>query len=257
MVTGLTFGCARLRPDKRSEDILRECYDLGIRSYDTASSYGTEFFLGRYFEGQSDIEISTKVGLRSSEPVGPDNSFYYKFAKPVLAQIPFMKRCLFKMNSKMCSRVLAEDQFLIKKKVELNCQQIQRSIDQSLLYLKRDSLDILLLHEPLGFFVDDQVIRILDDYRSQGLIRQLGEGYGEIFDGSLQLPQSDWLYCKYGSKIPTAKNIKVKFHGLLRELGLGGLTLVKKHLFDARVIFSASSRSQVREVVKYWNCLDS
>ena len=50
---------------KASRDILSYCYEIGLREYDTAPSYGNGFIelrLGEMFAGKKDIIINTKVG---------------------------------------------------------------------------------------------------------------------------------------------------------------------------------------------------
>ena len=68
-VSQLGFGCARLfgGVEKRhASGMLERAYELGIRHFDTAPSYGhgqSENVVGDVFAGVADITVMTKVGI--------------------------------------------------------------------------------------------------------------------------------------------------------------------------------------------------
>jgi D-threo-aldose 1-dehydrogenase len=148
--------------DEVSEDAavatVQAALDLGIRYFDTAPLYGhglseQRLGLGLANHGTTggDVVVSTKVGrlLRADVPADPDDIF--RGTPPVNPAFDF------------------------------SADGVARSLEESLERLGRDSVDIVLVHDPDDF--GDQVVRetlpALARWRDEGVVRAIGAGMNQ------------------------------------------------------------------------------
>ncbi len=135
------FGTGRLVSGASKSDsrkLVEAAYKLGFREFDTAPSYGlggAEEVLGDVFAGDKDVRINTKVGSAR-----PSNSY----VKSVVRKV---KRTL--LGNKTEPR-----EFTLISQAEVPAPQwmnskdfMERSFEESLRLLRRDSVFTLLLHE--------------------------------------------------------------------------------------------------------------
>jgi len=133
----LAYGCAPImgRYGKReSLYILESAFDLGIRHFDVARSYGygeAEKLLGNFLNSRTDkVTVATKFGVLPSR-----KAKLFSFAKPFVR--PFIKQKVPNSEDIVFNNQNIIDEHLLKK-----------SIRQSLSALKMDKVDMLFIHEP-------------------------------------------------------------------------------------------------------------
>jgi len=137
------FGCGRLvggSSFKESALLLETAAELGIRYFDVAPSYGlgsAERVLGEVLGGDTQFEIATKVGI--SRPKNATLlSAARSFVAPVVRRVGPLKQLALSYLSRQVNRQ------------ELNNNELLASFEESLHLLKRDSVDVLFLHEAIG-----------------------------------------------------------------------------------------------------------
>jgi aryl-alcohol dehydrogenase-like predicted oxidoreductase len=103
-LTKLTFGCSRLGKaafedtTSKSELILNKAWDLGIRSFDTASNYtygDSEEILGNFIKGkEEEILICTKGGTMLTKNASYLSVFrpFFKLLRPIIKRNKAIKR---------------------------------------------------------------------------------------------------------------------------------------------------------------------
>lgn len=144
----LAFGTAslhRVGPESAQVEHLRAAFDVGFTHFDTAPLYGfgaAERALGVAL-GQlrnTRLTIATKVGLYP--PGGTNQSRLTMLGRKLLGQMfPVFSRAL----------------------IDWHVTQARASLDNSLTRLRRDHVDILLLHEPeAGLLETDEWLRWLE-----------------------------------------------------------------------------------------------
>lgn len=130
-VSRFVFGTASLHHLGRlsvQAEHLEAAAAAGITHFDTAPLYGfgmAEKALGEAFGGDAKITITTKVGLYS--PGGSEQSRGTMLAR--------------KVGGKLWPR-------LSRAVADLSVERARRSLDESLRRLRRDRVELLLLHEP-------------------------------------------------------------------------------------------------------------
>ena len=158
-------------PEEAVADCLAAAYGAGIRYYDTAPLYGYGRSETRYGAGLSgyhrdEIVISTKVGY-SLAPRAPEDSpeTFWADAPPLKATFDY------------------------------SADAVKRSFEGSLERLKTDRVDIVYIHDPdetvnvragcdpyaTSHFKEamDAAYPVLDDMRSQGMIKAVGVGINQ------------------------------------------------------------------------------
>lgn len=122
--------------------------EAGFTHFDTAPLYGfgaAESALGAAFGGRDDITIATKVGLYP--PGGADQGRFSTLTRKAVGKVV-----------RPLSRAM----------VDLSTDRASQSVEASLRRLRRDSLDLLLLHEPDMQHLDaDEWQRWLEDIRDK------------------------------------------------------------------------------------------
>ena len=164
MVSRLSFGTAslhRLFSAKSRMRILETALENGITHYDTSPFYGFgvgECVLGafaRRHPGQ--LTVTSKIGLYPRQALGFSRSHIW-IRKAIGKLIRELNRPIVNWSISMAAI----------------------SLEQSLRRLGRDTLDLLMLHEPIqGLFNADEFVTWLESARSAGKIRHWGVA-GEI-----------------------------------------------------------------------------
>lgn len=160
---------------QQSSRILDAAYEMGIRHFDLARSYGygeAEAFLGRKFARKDDIKISTKFGILPTR-----TAKIFSFAKPLVR--PFIKE-------KMPSQLSAEH----GGRSIIDNNLLQRSLKKSLRELKVDCVHRLYVHEPfLPEYITEQVYGTLLNLREEKVIG--GWGVSGYVDPMLKFAKLD------------------------------------------------------------------
>lgn len=246
----LGFGAARLMgglETRSSIRLIEAALTMGVRHFDTAPSYGegeSEKILGEALEGVTEVRVVTKVGIaRPGSPgrIGLAHRLYRTFGKPILARAPRLKARLMLTPRTIplrfpARRVLGRDE-------------IERSMDESCRLLRRTP-DILLLHEPDQFVLDDELEGHLTQLVRDGRITAFGAGTGEVMTAERcfgSVWQSHWA----GAYHPAAA--QQIFHGLIR--GSKSHSEARERLSKARLmapgtvlLVSASSPGQMAKL---------
>jgi D-threo-aldose 1-dehydrogenase len=167
--TRLGFGCAGLMrlPSRRGRQrLLREAFELGIRHFDVARSYGfgaAEAELGSFARGNRQrLVLATKFGIDVSTS-GSRFGAAQGLARRLVRWFPAIRR-------------LARGRTAgLYQPRRYDAEKARSSLEQSLRELRTDYLDLFLLHEPT---VDDlrrtDVLEFLEDAKRKGLIRAYG-----------------------------------------------------------------------------------
>jgi len=171
--TRLGFGGAplgnmnRVLSEEEAEATLTAAWSVGMRYFDTAPLYGhglSEIRLGRTLRDKSDFVLSTKVG-RLLEPweAGSEEGGIFKNVPP------------------------------LRVRFDYSYGGVMRSYEESLARLKRDRVDILLVHDVDGFthggpaqsearireLIDHGGWRALSELRASGAVSAIGAGVNE------------------------------------------------------------------------------
>ena len=175
-VTRMGFGGAPLGnlfeaiPEEDVADCLAAAYGAGVRYFDTAPLYGfglSESRYGAHLAPRRDgIVLSTKVGysLVPRESGDPEDGFFV-------------------------------DHPPLKSEFDFSADAVRRSLDESLGRLRTDRIDIVYIHDPdegislqpdfdpygVSHFREamEQTYPVLDELRSQGVIRAVGAGMNQ------------------------------------------------------------------------------
>ena len=163
-VSVLGMGCARLgsigvhKNKKQTGRLIAAAVDHGITTFDTSSSYAqgrSEILLGQGLQDSQhlhDAVIITKIGyLPSWGPRGFKLGMkaYYKLSA--------------KIGLGAANRQCFEPQFL------------RRSVERSLTRLRRDHIDVLMLHSPPAAIIGvDDLRTLLQSMQGEGKIRTFG-----------------------------------------------------------------------------------
>jgi hypothetical protein len=268
-ITRIGLGCVRVRTGKNfaaSAKLIEAALASGIRHFDTAPSYGwglSETLLGEVLAGVPNVTIGTKVGIPGT-PMEPRwnwyENVYRKTVRPILGLVPRVKRRLLKVvrHKEGGSTKHAP----VRAKRHLARQEVMRGIEESLRYLKRNYVDLFLIHDPDQYYLDEELVGIFRDLQRSGAIRSFGlafggvAGAGDRFGGVLQgrLPPRDCT----PSSIAQARI----FHGVLRydwpaieethgRINPGAfLQHVLGQHQNSAIIFSASGANQIRNLMR-------
>lgn len=264
-ITRIGFGCARLFGGieaRASRRLIETALSVGIRHFDTAPAYGdSEALVGEVLAGVTDITIATKVGIPhvTDSPRRLAGIVYRRLARPVLSRLPSIKARLlrtFERNQATFARTGNS-----QSRRDLSQDTVLRSLDESLKRLKRGYIDILLLHEPDQFRIDDRLSALFESLRSNGVIGAFGLAYGRVADETPDF--GTILQSQYAEEMLLATKTRRSriVHGALRagwnlpgtvrrpETVTEYLERILARQPDLSIIFSASSRYQIRKVV--------
>jgi hypothetical protein len=152
---------------RQSLALLEAAFDVGIRHFDTAPSYGygqAEEVLGEALRShRHQVTITTKFGI--APPRGRSLfGLARRIALPIVKQVPNLKSRL--------SRAAGT----LKARTRFAPDELSASIDASLAALKSDYIDVFLLHEAVAADLDDGLFEALERGVERGKIRHFGIG---------------------------------------------------------------------------------
>lgn len=163
------FGCSKLTSNFTEKQALRNlntAFDNGITHFDVARMYGfglAEGIVGKFAKNKRDkITITTKVGISPASTLLKNlflqNTIRYLYKKAKKLPIPFFSR---------------STQSLVVRDLEI--QSIKKSLEMSLLGLKTDYIDYLLLHEATVLEANnDELLKFLEMQKRKGTICAYG-----------------------------------------------------------------------------------
>jgi choline dehydrogenase-like flavoprotein/diketogulonate reductase-like aldo/keto reductase len=159
----LGFGCAYLlgpgldRPASRR--LLDAAYAAGIRHFDAARLYGqghTEALLGDFLQHHPDASVTTKYG------VIPPNSAQ-RVLEALQRRLPAVDR-----RTRWLKR---------NDKANFTAREARISLERSLRDLRRDHIELFLLHEPtVADLTHDDLLAFLESQQAAGKIGSFGIG---------------------------------------------------------------------------------
>ncbi|RKE43622.1 MULTISPECIES: aldo/keto reductase [unclassified Sphingomonas] len=202
------LGCGRLQGGavtKASIRLVEQARKLGITHFDVAPSYGlglAEDVLGDALAGDAAVTIATKVGIARPGHAGL-KSLARSVLKPLFSATPALRRRLG-ANASGGTRG------------QFGAAQIEASVTESLRRLKRDTVDVLLLHQPdpesIGPEVAATMARTMSDHRAVSV----GSGTGGDLDALVPFGMvRQYRWSTGTASTPTAGTDIV--HGLLRR----------------------------------------
>ncbi len=154
--------------------LLEEAFDLGIRFFDTAPIYGqgqVETAIGRLPSRIKDeLIVCSKAGYR----YGP-GALVINALKPVLQPAANSVSILRTLIHKSRERIAKRESI----RLEIRPDTIRTSLAGTLGRLRRDRLDLLLLHDPSAESLNDDNQAVLDALQREGLIGHWGVSTGD------------------------------------------------------------------------------
>lgn len=167
-VTRLGFGTSkllRLHSSDARQRLLDAAYDLGIRHFDTARSYGlgeSEVELGRFLRRHPDATVATKFGIRLTAS-GRWLQPFQGVARRIVGALPGIRRVLTRTGTPLvASREFGRSQALA-------------SIEASRRNLKVARIGLLFLHEPdERSMIPPDLVDLLRNCADQGWIAAWG-----------------------------------------------------------------------------------
>lgn len=217
--TRVAFGCGGLGGSTgwaASRKLVVSAWDAGIRHFDVAPSYGfgeAELFLGRALcELGPEPTVTTKVGIgRGVRPKGA-HAILRSAARSALSLAPGVRRW---MGDK--ARSAAPRQ-------QFETAAVRASVEESLVALRREHIDILLLHEAEADNVSEELLATLTDLCREGKIGEAGIGSAASklnamtwpLPDSITVAQCEWRLNHENFAAPSG--VRVNRHGALRNL---------------------------------------
>jgi len=250
-VSQLGFGCARLFggvEKRQASGLLEHAYEIGIRHFDTAPSYGhgqSENVLGDVFTGVADITIMTKVGI--PRPAGAPSlaSVVRRLTlRRMLSRTPALKKWLLARAQTSTPPAAAQPTRV------LECDVVLRALEDSLKRLRRDRIDFFCVHEPDQYVIDDGLLAVFDSLKASGGISAHGLAWGR----SAPTAPAGWdvIQAQYIPQCPRDGRLRF-FHGLLRSsqsYGPTRLAAAMRKEGNAVFIISASERHQLTNLAQ-------
>lgn len=260
----LGFGCARLfgKSEMRASGRLIEAaLASGIRHFDTAPSYAwgqSEQVLGEVLAGVPDVTITTKVGLPwASGEASYAGTIYRRIIRPLLGRTPGLKRSLLRVAA---HRAAPSAPTSLHQPILLARDEIRRSLEGSLVRLRRDSVDVLLVHEPDRLVLNDDMREVFADLEGQRLIGAHGLGWGRVVSSYPKFGQV--VQSRYDPKTVSVGDATRIYHGVVRVFSddapadwtkMSAVIRIQHVLSSSpisAVIFSASSPAQIRDIAR-------
>lgn len=169
-VSEIGLGCNKLgnslfdkSKEKDNIKLVHQAHELGINIFDLSPSYNygdTEKMIGKAFKGnRQHVIYSTKVGRLPSSLAK-----YAKKMMPIAGVLrPFISP--FKKSLKKAS----------KSQFDFSENQINTSLQKSMLQLQTDYIDLFLLHNPcIDILQKGDVFEVLEKLKKEGHIRYYG-----------------------------------------------------------------------------------
>ncbi len=255
-ISRLGFGCARLFAGhelRASARLVEAALEAGIRHFDTAASYAwgqSEEVLGHVLRNVPEATITTKVGAPGITG-GPTaaSTVYRRAVRPLLAHLPGLKSSLLKLASR---GRLPEPTV---PRALLTAADVERSLERSLTRLRRDRVDLFLIHDPDALTIDPDVSKTMESLRSRGLIGATGEAWGGVASGPAFGNVVQQHFAGAGHADAGPRDLTAIYHGLLRSAasrrtGLAQFAEAYVRHERCAFLFSASSPSQIAHVAE-------
>ena len=158
-VSRLSFGTASLHhlySTQQRQQLLKAVATSGITHLDTSPYYGyglAESDVGYFLKGhRNEFTITTKVGLYPY--IRASNNTFEVWTRKVIGKI-YLK--------------------LSSPDIDFNVKRAAQSLNQSLMRLKTDYVDFMLLHEPtINLINKEEFLRWLETERAEGKVRYWG-----------------------------------------------------------------------------------
>jgi aryl-alcohol dehydrogenase-like predicted oxidoreductase len=268
-ISRVGFGCARIygRSEiKASTQLIEAALSAGIRHFDTAPSYGgglSEAVVGAVLAGVKDVTITTKVGIgRPDRTVTPYSrgALYRRFVRPIISRLPRTKARLLRLIRRRDDGVSTTDPDAQRR--YLSREEVLRELDDSLKQLRRNYVDLYLIHEPGQFELTDDLKELLASLKSKGTIGAFGLAWGRVATTGMSF--GTVRQGRYSADLPTYglegetrifhgalrhPDYGMDAHGRMRDAGSWMRDVLKAHS-DAAIIFSASAPLQIRCVMR-------
>jgi hypothetical protein len=215
------LGCANLfaGPGQDAANrLVGAALDAGIRHFDTAPAYGSgtsEDALAAALEGRGEgVTITTKLGIvRPSQTKASAGLWLRQTAKAALAFAPGLKARL------------GQRAYQMARQSSFALDALEASLTESLRRLRRNRVDVLLLHEPEPADVTDELARWIEDKVAQGRAGSVGFGvkrsnFAQVLQGwpSVRFIQTEWLPDE-ALELPGQRESFVSLHGAVRHRG--------------------------------------
>lgn len=175
----LGFGCSSLLGPRTREESLRvlgTAWDAGIRHFDVARYYGygdAEGLLGEFLRSrQEPATVTTKFGLSPSAGVSR--------LKGIISLVRAVMR-----RSALISRLVRSQVRNVVQTGRFGAEESRVSLETSLRELRRDHIDLFLLHECRAADITDELKAFLLSAVQEGKIRAFG--LGTTFDDTVQI----------------------------------------------------------------------
>ena len=196
LTSQLGFGCGVLvggLSHRSSCRLIEMALKLGITHFDVAPAYGmglAENVLGDVVGNDPRVTITTKVGI--PRPVyNARQDLVRLLVRGPLRQFPAFKKWLLRARTQGAADVLPPP-------FCFNEISIRRALEESLLRLRRERLDVYLLHEPSPEADLIALQPVMQSLKTAGLIAAFGVGsvtpcqahvdFGDMLQGPWQLP---------------------------------------------------------------------
>jgi aryl-alcohol dehydrogenase-like predicted oxidoreductase len=254
------FGCGRLVGRSslaQSARVVETALDLGIRYFDVAPSYGmgtAEEVIGEVIGTSTEVTIATKIGVPRPQYSAKGN-LVRRVVRPLLSQqqsLYILTRRLYALSRRSKGR---------RARFDFTTAAIRASLEDSLERLRRESVDVFLVHEPDRSDLCDEVEDHFRSLVSERLISAYGAGVGARGDrwspfGSIW--QSGW---PGGSARQYHDDVSYIFHGVVRfaparpsgATAVRVSSLVRTALEQAPncvLLVSASTPARLRELLQ-------
>jgi aryl-alcohol dehydrogenase-like predicted oxidoreductase len=181
--------------------------NAGIRYIDTAPMYGfgtSETVVGSILGNRDhDFVIATKVGIARPHLPGVLSSMR-SVLRPVARVLPAFKRIATRHAARLSPRGKFEP------------DEVLASFNDSLRELKRDRVDVLLLHEPCAEDITQELLDTLDGLINAGQVGLAGSGTDRVAEQALlfgDVCQHRFMPCR--PLTPVENRFRV-LHGVLR-----------------------------------------
>jgi hypothetical protein len=228
------FGCAGLIGGRRlreSQALIDAAIEVGIRHFDVAPIYGqglAENALGACLANIGvPVTITTKVGLARPAPQYGISRWLHTAARSTLKFAPALRQNL---GSKA---------YAMARRTAFGVEDVQASLTESLQRLRRDRIDILLLHEPDVEDITPALIGWLERQRAAGIAGIIGFGSRrekvaailERWPGA-EFIQTNWVP---GEATPAVGGRLLSLHGAARALARTRERMMRDADFDAQI----------------------
>jgi aryl-alcohol dehydrogenase-like predicted oxidoreductase len=264
-VSRVAFGCARIfggSEIKDSAKLIEAALKAGIRHFDTAPSYGSgesEKVLGAILSGDRDVTITSKVGVPARDGSDGKNLVrvaYRKVLRPALSMVPGLKLAMLRAVKGGLTGLPPRN--LTRQRRQLAPDEVKRGLDASLKALKRDRVDVFLIHEPDQFELTSDIVETFNQLKKQGMIGAYGLAFDRTANEALSF--GSVVQARYSPDFPQKQAATRIFHGLLRhgwsESQRGPSGNPADYFFDffmnhpeSVALFSASSPHQIANLL--------